>query len=70
MRVWSRILDLHSNYEIAVGHSVVSVGSSGNISYGISDKKNTWSFKQPRFIKFRNIYSDKVDYPVYKTRGI
>ena len=61
-----RILDLHSNYEIAVGHSVVSGGEVPAMFLMESlIRKIPGVLGNPESLNSETFTDDKVDYPVY-----
>ncbi len=61
-----RILDLHSNYEIAVGHSVVSGGEVPAMFLMESlIRKIPGVLGNPDSLNSETFTDDKVDYPVY-----
>ncbi len=61
-----RILDLHSNYEIAVGHSVVSGGEVPAMFLMESlIRKIPGVLGNPDSLNSETFTNDKVDYPVY-----
>ncbi len=61
-----RILDLHSNYEIAVGHSVVSGGEVPAMFLMESlIRKIPGVLGNPESLNSETFTNDKVDYPVY-----
>lgn len=61
-----RILDLHSNYEIAVGHSVVSGGEVPAMFIMESlIRKIPGVLGNPDSLNSETFTDDKVDYPVY-----
>lgn len=61
-----RILDLHSNYEIAVGHSVVSGGEVPAMFLMESlIRKIPGVLGNPDSLNTETFTDDKVDYPVY-----
>jgi hypothetical protein len=61
-----RILDLHSNYEIAVGHSVVSGGEVPAMFLMESlIRKIHGVLGNPDSLNSETFTDDKVDYPVY-----
>lgn len=61
-----RILDLHSNYEIAVGHSVVSGGEvPAMFLMETLIRKIPGVLGNPDSLNTETFTDDKVDYPVY-----